>query len=125
MGIKAGKRIYKRGENMKDKQSVLVPGNIWDMKDKELLNLIIAREGGETTIKIIDLILHKPYNKNQMAKKLNLDYNTISYHVNIMKKHNYISDEKLNNIHYYHPTKKLFKSLDEYNFIKEYLLDDE
>lgn len=109
---------------MEDEQMILVQGTIWDMKDKELVTLIIAREGGETTIKIIDLILVKPYNKNQLAKILNLDYNTITYHINIIKKHKYISDEKFNNIHYYHPTEKLFKSLNEYKFIKKYLLDD-
>lgn len=109
---------------MKDKQSVLVPGHIWDMRDKELLNLIVAREGGETTIRIIDLILDRPYNKNQIAKMLELDYNTITHHINIIKKHEYISDEQFDNVHYYHPTKKLFKSLDEYKFIKEYLLNN-
>ena len=109
---------------MKDKQKILLPGCIWDMNDKELLNLIIGRDGGLTTIRIIDKILYKPYNKNQLANLLDLDYNTISHHIKIIKNHDYISDEQFDNIHYYHPTEKLFKSLDEYKFIKEYLLNN-
>ncbi|MBE6500216.1 MAG: winged helix-turn-helix transcriptional regulator [Methanobrevibacter thaueri] len=109
---------------MKDKQSLLKQGSIWDMEDKELLNLIIGRDGGKTTIRIIDEILDKPHNKNQLANILDLDYNTITHHIKIIQKHNYISDEQFGKIHYYHPTNKLFKSLNEYKFIKNYLLNN-
>ena len=91
------------------------------INDKELLNLIVGRDGGKTTIRIIDKILTKPYNKNQLAKALKLDYNTITHHINIMTNHEYILKLKFENTFYYHPSDKLIKSLDEYNLIRKYL----
>ena len=104
-----------------DYQKTLIRWNIWNIKDKELLNLIVGRKGGKTTIKIIDKILEKPKNKNQIANELGLDYKTICYHINIMTEHDYLLEEKCNKRYYYHPSDKLFKSLDEYNIIKEYV----
>lgn len=94
---------------------------IWKIKDKELLNLIVGRDGGKTTIRIIDKILTEPYNKNQLARTLKLDYNTITHHINIIYNHNYILKLKFENTYYYHPSDKLIKSLGEYNLIREYL----
>ncbi|WP_407413058.1 winged helix-turn-helix domain-containing protein [Methanobrevibacter sp.] len=94
---------------------------IWRINDKELLNLIVGRDGGKTTIKIIDKILKEPYNTNQLAKTLKLDYNTITHHINIIYNHNYILKLKFENTYFYHPSDKLIKSLDEYYIIKEYM----
>ena len=94
---------------------------IWKISDKELLNLLIGRDGGKTAIKIIDEILKRPYNKNQLSNKLNLDYNTITYHIDIIYKHEYITKEKFGESYFIHPSDKLFKSLEEYKLIKEYL----
>lgn len=90
------------------------------VKDKILLNLIIARAGGITTSKIIDEILIKPQNANQIAKKLNLNYTTITYHTELLCKNNYVIKEKVNNYYYYSPSDKLIKNIDEYILIKEY-----
>lgn len=94
---------------------------IWRVKNKELLNLIAGRDGGKTTIRIIDKILTEPYNKNQLSKTLKLDYNTITYHINIIYNHNYIKKLKFGNSYYFHPSDKLIKSLDEYYLIRKYL----
>lgn len=106
---------------MKDRQSTLKQWNIWDVKDKELLNLIVGRKGGKTTITIMDKILDHPHNKNQLANKLKMDYNTVNHHIKIMHKHEYITKEQLDNSFYYHPSPKLFKSLKEYRIIKRYM----
>ena len=95
--------------------------NLWNITDKELLTLIIGRDGGKTTVKIIDKILLEPYNKNQLSKALGLDYNTITHHINIIYHHNYIQKLKLEKICYYYPSDKLIKSLDEYYLIRKYL----
>ena len=94
---------------------------LWEIKDKELLNLIIGREGGETTTLIIDKILAEPYNKNQLSNTLKLDYNTITHHHKIMKNHDYVMEIKFENIKFYHPSDKLIKSLKEYYIIKEHM----
>ena len=93
--------------------------NIWNISNKELLYLIKSREGGKTTARIIDAVLEGPYNKNQLSKKLQLDYKTIEYHLKIMSKYNYITKEKFERNYYYLPSKKLLKNIKEYNLIKE------
>ena len=107
---------------MDSNQSTLIQWDIWSVNDKELLNLILGREGGKTTLKIIDEILVKPYNKNQLAKILNIDYNTVTHHIKIMRQHEYITEEQLGKSFYYHPSKKLFKSIKEYRIIRNYVL---
>lgn len=99
--------------------------NINTIKDKELLTLFIGRKGGITTARIMDKLLTKPYNKNQLATQLDVDYNTITHHITIMGKHNYITPIEFDNCTYYHPSEKLFKSLEEYKIIRDYLLSQD
>ena len=94
---------------------------IWEINNKELLNLIAGRDGGKTTIKILDKILEEPCNKNQLAKTLKLDYNTITHHINIIYNHDYIQKLKFGNSYYFHPSDKLIKSLKECYLIRKYL----
>ncbi|MBP3791305.1 MAG: winged helix-turn-helix transcriptional regulator [Methanobrevibacter sp.] len=93
--------------------------NIWNLTNKELLYLIKSRDGGKTTARIIDAILEGPYNRNQLSKKLQLDYKTICYHIQLISKYDYITQEKFEQNYYYRPSKKLLKNINEYNLIKE------
>lgn len=90
-------------------------------KHTELTELILGRKGGKTTIKIIDKLLLRPYNMNQLANILNMDYNTIKYHMKKIHKHEYVlkGNEKYGNL--YFPSPKLIKSLNEFEQIKKYL----
>ena len=107
---------------MTNNQSTLIQWDIWSVDDKELLNLILGREGGKTTLKIMDEILIRPYNKNQLANRLKIDYNTVTHHIKIMHQHEYITEEQLGKSYYYHPSEKLFKSINEYKIIRNYIL---
>lgn len=98
-----------------------IPSDLINIKDKELYYLIINRSGGKTTVKIIDELLIKPKNANQLSKTLNLDYKTVTYHLEIICNHKYISKEQYEKYASYFPSEKLIKSLDEYMIIKEYL----
>ena len=69
----------------------------------------MGRNGGRTTIRIIDEILVKPHNANQLSNKLNLDYNTIIHHTNIMKEYEFITKNEIGKAFYFHPTDKLIK----------------
>lgn len=119
MGKNAQKNLLRY--KMKREDNSLNAWNIWSIKDKELLNLIICRAGGETTIRIMDIILKEPKNKHQLSKMLHLDYNTIAHHINIIKNHDYITEERFEKSIYIYPSQKLFKSLEEYKLVKEYL----
>lgn len=89
-------------------------------KDKELYNLVIGTHSAKTRILIIDEILTKPCNANQLAQKLELDYKTIKYHMDIICKHQYATKEKFEKYTIYFPSDKLIKHIDEYIQIKEY-----
>ena len=93
--------------------------------EKELYNLIAIRNGGRTTMRIIDEILISPKNANQLANTLNLDYKTITYHLEIIYKHKYISKEKYGNYYSYHPSDKLIRNLDEYMIIRDQLIKEQ
>lgn len=95
--------------------------DITSINDRELYNLIIMRPGGENTMRIIDELLIRPKNANQLAKILNLDYKTITYHLNIICMHNYVIKEKFDNYYSYFPGDKLIKNLEEYILLKEIL----
>lgn len=89
--------------------------------NKELSNLILGRKGGRTTTKIIDRILEHPYNLNQLSIELNLDYNTIKYHMKLILKSNLVMKEEMKYGSLYYPTQKLINNLREYEQIKEYI----
>ncbi len=108
---------------MKTVQKTLLAWNIWNVEDDELLTLIIGRNGGKTTARIIDALLKKPLNKNQISKLLNLDYKTVSYHINLIITNEYIYEIKIKKVNFYKPSKKLFKHIEEYKLIRDHILN--
>ena len=107
---------------MSSDQQSLLSWKLFEIKDKELLNFLVGREGGKTSIRILDKILQKPYNKHQLSKQLGLDYNTINYHIKIMCNHDYITAEKFEKSVFYYPSEKFNKIHEEYKIVKEYVL---
>lgn len=89
--------------------------------DKELYHLIAGRNGGRNTMRIIDEILDRPKNANQIANSLELDYKTVRFHLEIICDHDYLVCEKFNNRYSYFPSDKLISNLEEYNKIKNSL----
>lgn len=87
----------------------------------ELTKLILGRKGGKTTIKILDKLLTRPYNINQLANDLNVNYNTVRYHMIKIDEHKYVIKEKDNYGKLYSASPKLKKSLKELEQIKKYL----
>ena len=60
-----------------------------------LIFLLLQRKGGKTSARIIEKLLIRPYNSNQMAKTLNVSYNTAHYHFQLMVKNNLLKCLKL------------------------------
>lgn len=52
--------------------------------------LIAGTRGGINRAKIIKELHSRPYNANQIAKKLNLDYKTVRHHMNVLMKNNIV-----------------------------------
>jgi len=53
--------------------------------------LFAGTRGGDTRIKIIMILKEKPYNTNQLAEALGLDYKAIQHHLNVLEKNNLIT----------------------------------
>lgn len=52
--------------------------------------LFAGSRGGDNRIKIIMLLKERPYNTNQLAEILGLDYKAIQHHLDVLEKNNLI-----------------------------------
>ena len=52
--------------------------------------LIAGTKGGFNRARIIKCLQERPYNANQLAEKLNLDYKTIRHHIKVLEDNNII-----------------------------------
>jgi DNA-binding transcriptional ArsR family regulator len=53
--------------------------------------LFAGSKGGDNRIRIIDLLSKRPYNINQLAEVLGLDYKAIRHHIMVLEKNNLVS----------------------------------
>lgn len=60
---------------------------------KTLIWMILGTKGGINRGKIIKLLKQRPYNRNQIANKLNLNYRTITHHLDILEDMNVVNSE--------------------------------
>ncbi len=86
---------------------------------KILEMILLQRKGGKTTARIIEQLLKRPYNSNQMSKRLKISYNTASRHFQIMLKYKIVEKQKINYATYYFPSEALMNAEDEFYRIKE------
>ncbi|HZA06909.1 MAG TPA: winged helix-turn-helix domain-containing protein [Nitrososphaeraceae archaeon] len=62
-----------------------------DPNAKRLLWYLFAgSKGGHNRIKIIDLLKEHPYNINQLAEVLGLDYKAVQHHITVLEKNNLV-----------------------------------
>jgi predicted transcriptional regulator len=63
-----------------------------DSDAKRLLWFVFSgSRGGLNRLKIISKIKENPFNINQLAKELGLDYKAIQHHIRVLEKNNLIS----------------------------------
>ena len=55
--------------------------------EKALWYLLAGTRGGETRARIICALDERPRNANQLAETLELEYNTIRYHLELLEDH--------------------------------------
>ena len=63
-----------------------------DPEAKRLLWFLFAgSRGREKRIRIIDLLKDRPYNMNQLAEVLGIDYKAVQHHIGVLEKNNMVS----------------------------------
>jgi DNA-binding transcriptional ArsR family regulator len=63
-----------------------------DPNAKRILWYVFAgSKGGSNRIKIVDLLKERPYNINQLAEAIKLDYKAIQHHISVLEKNNIVS----------------------------------
>jgi predicted transcriptional regulator len=58
---------------------------------KLLLYLFTGSRGGHTRLKIIELLLQRPYNTHQLAQVLGFDYKAIQHHMKVLENNNLVN----------------------------------
>ena len=56
-----------------------------------LLYLFTGTRGGYTRLRIVMLLLQKPYNTYQLSQKLEMDYKAVQHHMKVLLKNNLVS----------------------------------
>ena len=90
-------------------------------KNDEITILILNRKGGRTSARIIDEIIKRPLNINQLANMLGISYNTVHYHIRIMKGYKLVEKKTTGYGSVYVVTSKLLKNIEYYNQLKKLL----
>jgi DNA-binding transcriptional ArsR family regulator len=57
---------------------------------KFLWELLAGTKGGKNRARIIDELRSRPYNANQLAERLSLNYKTIKYHIEVLEKNDIV-----------------------------------
>jgi predicted ArsR family transcriptional regulator len=58
--------------------------------EKALWYLIVGTRGGRNRARIIRTLSERPRNANQLAETLDLDYNTVRHHLDMLMEHDVI-----------------------------------
>ncbi|HEY8110712.1 MAG TPA: winged helix-turn-helix domain-containing protein [Candidatus Nitrosotenuis sp.] len=56
-----------------------------------LLYVFTGTRGGYTRLRIISLLSDRPFNTNQLASEMNMDYKAIQHHLNVLEKNNLVT----------------------------------
>jgi predicted transcriptional regulator len=53
--------------------------------------LFAGSRGGENRIRIVDLLTKRPYNINQLADALGVDYKLVQHHIGVLERNNMVT----------------------------------
>lgn len=69
---------------------------------RSLWYLLANENGGDKRIEIIRTLSERPYNANQLAEQLDIHYNTVRHHLEMLEEHNVVEsgDEVYGKMYY-------------------------
>ncbi|MBU3967036.1 MAG: winged helix-turn-helix domain-containing protein [Euryarchaeota archaeon] len=86
---------------------------------KLLWYLIAGTRGGQTRALLLKHLIDRPYNANQLAESMDMDYKTIRHHLDVLIKNGVITMEGDKYGAMYFISKTMEANLDEFNQIWE------
>lgn len=75
--------------------------------------------GGPTRVRIVELLIKRPYNLHQISKELKLDYKTVQHHIKVLEENRIISAEEKKYGSIYFPTALFLDLKDIFEEIKD------
>ncbi|MBR0271197.1 MAG: winged helix-turn-helix transcriptional regulator [Methanobrevibacter sp.] len=87
--------------------------------NNKLKILLFQKKGGKTSARIIEQLLIRPYNPNQIAELLDISYNTAYYHMQILQKYHFIEKKNDEYGSFYEATEALLKESESFFKLKE------
>jgi DNA-binding transcriptional ArsR family regulator len=74
--------------------------------------ILIGSAGGQNRIRILEILIEKPCNANQLSTLLNLDYKTVRHHLDILKKNRMIISMGTGYAIVYYPSEIIKENID-------------
>lgn len=60
---------------------------------RSLFWLLIASRGGDTRAKILRVLIDNPMNRNELSKRLSLNYRTITHHLKVLQENKIVNED--------------------------------
>lgn len=87
--------------------------------ESDLWYLIAGNGGGTNRVRVIRLLEDRPRNANQLADKLDLSYNTVRYHLDLLRDHDIVESDSHEYGKLYYLTDRFERHRDEFETITE------
>ncbi len=85
--------------------------------DRLLWYVFAGSRGGATRVRIINALLDRPHNTNELARRLDLDYKSVEYQLRVLLKHVYVVTSGPDYGRLYEPSKNLVAAFEEFQAI--------
>ena len=89
--------------------------------EKALWYLLAGTRGGQNRVRLIRSLSERPRNANQLADKLDLDYNTVRHHLDMLTDHDVVERGEADYGALYFLTDGFERHRDEFERITEHL----